>query len=228
MIGNWTLSQDNYTCIKMSAQLTLLIDYELDNGTNSTVQLMVPAENTEVDGTCNYNVSSGMVEKDEQIMILIFFDNWQLQFKFTNNTQLADKNNVDVYQVSLTYILDKERFPHAQSQGAKIHIENVGNKTGALHLFSTMNDRSYKCRSLTNTTIAANNFTLLAESVQVEAFMTTTEFLRPQVCNADLQDGKSDLIPIIIGAALAALVVVVLVGYLIGRARTKRTIYETI
>lgn len=111
-----------------------------------------------------------------------------------------------------------------------------------------MNDRSYKCRSAINTTIVANNFTLLADNVQVQAFMANnTDFLRrkfvsfclcsslkkngsfsAQVCSADLQDGKSDLIPIIIGAALAALVIVVLVGYLIGRARTKRTVYETI
>ena len=49
-----------------------------------------------------------------------------------------------------------------------------------------------------------------------------------RVCLTDQQNETSDLVPIIVGAALAALVLFVLIAYLVGRARAKKTTYETI
>ena len=45
-------------------------------------------------------------------------------------------------------------------------------------------------------------------------------------CDAD--NMTSDIIPIVVGACLAALVVIVLIAYLIGRARAKRTGYQSV
>jgi lysosomal-associated membrane protein 1/2 len=48
----------------------------------------------------------------------------------------------------------------------------------------------------------------------------------PDVCEGDVR--TSDLVPIVVGACLAALVIIVLVAYLIGRARAKRQGYASV
>ena len=62
---------------------------------------------------------------------------------------------------------------------------------------------------------------------QVQPFMTGSEndFGKAELCEADLR--PNNIVPIAVGAALAALVVIVLVMYLIGRRRHQRG-YQTV
>jgi lysosomal-associated membrane protein 1/2 len=46
------------------------------------------------------------------------------------------------------------------------------------------------------------------------------------VCDKDVR--TSDIVPIVVGACLAGLVIIVLVAYLIGRARAKRQGYASV
>jgi predicted permease len=65
--------------------------------------------------------------------------------------------------------------------------------------------------------------------IKIKRYVSSTfEFflILEKVCQADL-DKDSNLIPIIVGACLATLIVVVLVAYLIGRGRT-RTGYQSV
>jgi len=48
----------------------------------------------------------------------------------------------------------------------------------------------------------------------------------PELCEHDMR--TSDIVPIVVGACLAALVIIVLVAYLIGRARAKRQGYASV
>lgn len=45
-------------------------------------------------------------------------------------------------------------------------------------------------------------------------------------CSAD--EKSNSIVPIVVGASLAGLVVIVLIAYLIGRRRSRRTGYESV
>jgi len=66
-------------------------------------------------------------------------------------------------------------------------------------------------------------------NLQVEAFQdhpnTRPTFSAPSVCPAD---DVTDIVPIAVGASLAALVVVVLIAYLIGRRRSRSRGYQSV
>ncbi|VDO20095.1 unnamed protein product [Haemonchus placei] len=68
------------------------------------------------------------------------------------------------------------------------------------------------------------------KNVRVIAFaaLDTPEFPKDQVEQCLLDSRTSDIVPIIVGACLAGLVVIVLVAYLIGRARAKRQGYASV
>jgi len=76
-----------------------------------------------------------------------------------------------------------------------------------------------------------NGSVLNYDNLKVVAFTNQLkpEFPNEQVfeqCKADMR--TSDLVPIIVGACLAGLVIIVLVAYLIGRARAKRQGYASV
>lgn len=111
--------------------------------------------------------------------------------------------------------------------------------TGVVNLpdkdFSAPKEDSFKCKTRQEfniTGIAEWPFTmskLTLENLQWEAFLNTTkgDFSTAHVCKADMT--TNDLVPIIVGACLAALVIIVLIAYLVGRARAKRsTGYESV
>lgn len=51
-------------------------------------------------------------------------------------------------------------------------------------------------------------------------------FSEPELCERDMR--TSDIVPIIVGACLAGLVIIVLIAYLVGRARAKRQGYASV
>ncbi|XP_061830694.2 lysosome-associated membrane glycoprotein 1a isoform X2 [Nerophis lumbriciformis] len=84
--------------------------------------------------------------------------------------------------------------------------------------------RSYKC-NMEQSLPVQPGFSLNTFRLQVQAFnVTTNQFATAEECQMD-QDQM--LIPIIVGAALAGLVLIVLVAYLIGRKRSHAG-YQTI
>uniref|UniRef100_A0A3P8UKD7 Lysosome-associated membrane glycoprotein 1 n=1 Tax=Cynoglossus semilaevis TaxID=244447 RepID=A0A3P8UKD7_CYNSE len=83
---------------------------------------------------------------------------------------------------------------------------------------------SYMCNA-EQTLVVDANFSLNTFKLQIQPFQVTTEqFATAEECQMD-QDQM--LIPIIVGAALAGLVLIVLIAYLIGRKRSQAG-YQTI
>jgi len=86
--------------------------------------------------------------------------------------------------------------------------------------------------SCSNTPLSLTNGAVLTfDNLKVVAFTNQPydHFPPGQVfeqCKADMR--TSDLVPIIVGACLAGLVIIVLVAYLIGRARAKRQGYASV
>ncbi|XP_051918682.1 lysosome-associated membrane glycoprotein 1a [Hippocampus zosterae] len=94
----------------------------------------------------------------------------------------------------------------------------------SLDYLRTTLGRSYMCNT-EQTLAVVPSFSLNTFKLQVQAFgVTTNQFATAEECQMD-QDEM--LIPIIVGAALAGLVLVVLIAYLIGRKRSHAG-YQTI
>jgi lysosomal-associated membrane protein 1/2 len=94
----------------------------------------------------------------------------------------------------------------------------------SLNYMPSMLGRSYMC-SAEQTLAVAAAFSLNTFRLQVQPFgVTTNQFATAEECQMD-QDQM--LIPIIVGAALAGLVLIVLIAYLIGRKRSHAG-YQTI
>lgn len=91
-------------------------------------------------------------------------------------------------------------------------------------LFSTPTQHSYHCnreQTLNLTSIGGSNQTvayLSVSHVQLEAFHAHNDSSFSTAKDCDAID-TPDIVPIAVGCALAALVVVVLIAYLVGRRR---------
>jgi len=100
---------------------------------------------------------------------------------------------------------------------------------------SVSNGKSYYCQSETTMQMRPNEksvkgiqVVLLLKEIHLDAYRETTDpaFRDAEECSVD---GKnSDFTPIIVGVALAALVVIVLIGYFIGRNRSRRLAYQSV
>lgn len=234
----WTVKSDGFGCIRMVGNVSLHITYNTEGSSNLSVRVQVP-ENAVVtpNSTCNFDKKTGRV-KDEQVLQLKFPVNqndWFLMFNFTNDTKIThDKDGtiVQAYAVQLDYTIDAKTFVNASDIGRSLSIGNAVNKTsgeGALKMFSADTTHQYRCNNKEKT-IVAKELTVSTYALKAEAFLNnSTKFLDAErICSADEEAESSDLVPIITGAALAALVLFVLIAYLIGRARAKQSTYETI
>lgn len=90
-------------------------------------------------------------------------------------------------------------------------------------------NNAFKC---SNTDFSLSNDSMIEmKNVRVIAFaqLDGDDFSKQQAYDQCLLDSKtSDIVPIVVGACLAALVIIVLVAYLIGRARAKRQGYASV
>lgn len=100
----------------------------------------------------------------------------------------------------------------------------MGNQS--LAEFSVSEGKSYLCKA--EQKVKLNDTYLHTWQLQYEAFRSKSDhkFASAEDCAADQK--TSDIVPIAVGCALAALVVIVLVAYLIGRKRSARQGYQTV
>lgn len=105
-----------------------------------------------------------------------------------------------------------------------------GFKNDTLHAFKTPLNKSYRCGASVTLPLEKKTeknreteFTLMLTDFQIQAFKTSkSEPFDESIdgCPAHT-DGTPDIIPIVVGCALAVLVIIVLVAYLINRRRSQ-------
>lgn len=181
------------------------------------------------DGTCDPVYNS---------LVVSFFSNWSLSLNYT-----LKNNAFDLETIVLEYFIDdhfKNAVPNDQKQ-----IASVSN----LNEFSANKGNSYKCTSETTVKLD-NGVSLMFKNYQGQPFASeskskdfdTGKFrkrtfnffqfsyktfsLKAIECAADTT-GTNKLVPIIVGSALAVLVVLVLIAYIIGR-RKHRPGYQSV
>ncbi|XP_034418189.1 lysosome-associated membrane glycoprotein 1b isoform X2 [Cyclopterus lumpus] len=199
--GNYMVTKSNGTvCLLASMALQLNISYN-SLSQNKIVQDVVNLQPnlTKASGSCDLDRASLQLFTDELT---------HLNFTFTLN---ATSNKYHLSQVSLLVHWPDMKDPLSAFNGS------VDELRGTLGF-------SYMCRE-EQTLSLAQNWSINTFQLQVQPFgVTGDQFGAAEECQLDEDDM---LIPIIVGAALAGLVLIVLLAYFIGRKRSQAG-YQTI
>ncbi|GFS94630.1 lysosome-associated membrane glycoprotein 1 [Nephila pilipes] len=164
----------------------------------SVIQTLALSPNATTDGS-NCNVSN-----NTQALVLSH-KNYALTFIFEKDSGSAFVRNVT--------------FAYALPEGQEIFYNDT-------KLFEVKSGHSYLCRS--TDAVVMGNVTMEIYNIQIQAFGTVNEngFNTAQECEAD--DAVSDIIPIVVACTLAALIILVLIAYLVGRRRSRQKGYTSV
>uniref|UniRef100_S4RWV1 Lysosomal associated membrane protein 1b n=1 Tax=Petromyzon marinus TaxID=7757 RepID=S4RWV1_PETMA len=191
--GNYSLTQDNQTCLIAILALRLnVISSQVAHGIFN-----VDPNNTKATGHCDPNSP----------VLRLTYPQGYLTFTFV-------KNESKFYLHKLEGLL-QHTFPNATP-----HEKYVG-ANSSLKLFQASVGNSYACMAeqyaVVNSTVN-HTVRVVISQVQLQPFnVTSSKFSTAEKCS---QDTDNMLIPIIVGSVLAALVLVVLVAYIIGKRRS--------
>jgi lysosomal-associated membrane protein 1/2 len=180
------------------------------------------------------DANSGRVDKarsfcnNETAFIVIgssWISNWSFGLNFTRK---GDRYSLT--QVELDFALQNYTNVIVNANDTSAHVSHTN-----VDQWSAAVGHSYKCIDTAtwslNTTGFSDNIPelqLMLHDIQVQPFMTANatnfHFGDAEECP---QDYTSDIVPIAVGCALAALVVIVLIAYVIGRRRNRARGYES-
>ncbi|XP_026176042.1 lysosome-associated membrane glycoprotein 1a isoform X2 [Mastacembelus armatus] len=199
--GTYSVKNSNGTiCLLAQMGLQLNVSY-MSVSQNKTVQNVLNLNP-------NLTSSSGSCEASRATLVLTQEQSTTLNFTFTMN---STSNKYHLSEISLFANWPNMTTPF------------IASNTSLNYLRSTLG-HSYMCNA-EQTLVVIPAFSLNTFRLQVQPFgVTTNQFATAEDCQID-QDQM--LIPIIVGAALAGLVLIVLVAYLIGRRRSHAG-YQTI
>ncbi|NXT58120.1 LAMP1 protein, partial [Pluvianellus socialis] len=199
-VGKYNVTGPNGTCVLASMGLQLNITYlKKDEKMGLDLLNFIP-HNTTSSGTCD-NTSA---------FLNLAFDKTRVTFRFALNAS-AEKFFLQGVNVSTTL----------PSEAKVPKFEAVNNSMSELR--ATVGN-SYKCSAEENLQVT-DKALVNVFNVQIQVFkIDGDKFGAVEECQLD---ENNMLIPIIVGAALAGLVLIVLIAYLIGRKRSHAG-YQTI
>ncbi|XP_015929026.1 lysosome-associated membrane glycoprotein 1 [Parasteatoda tepidariorum] len=143
----------------------------------------------------------------------------------SNVTQILSLRSENEFDLVFTFEKDSEKTYVKNVTLELLSPEEPGSFYNDSKLFSVQNDYSYWCKSLTS--VPMQNATMEIFEMHIQAFGGTgKDFAIAERCPAD--DTISDIVPIVVACALAALIIVVLIAYLIGRRRSRQKGYNSV
>jgi len=236
--GKWTLEDDkNVTCIMLKGALELSVLYTGNDTKNYTATVDIPIHGVSVSGDClkgilqlDWNVTS----PDASATI----HGNTIQFLF-------DKNETATGELSETAApstgISPGKFALVGAKGELYKDPAAGwvNDTSpdtaykfsieGQAAFQTPLNHSYSCMQEEKIKAEGGFVTLKLSDIRLEAFRKTPPGQRVFSSAIDCPaDDASDVVPIAVGAALAGLVVIVLIAYLVGRRRSRSRGYQSV
>jgi len=131
------------------------------------------------------------------------------------------------YNFTMVFEKEKDKFS-VKEIAFRYNLTAGGGEvfTNSTKLFTVKTGNSYMCKSKSD--VHLGNVTIQFLEMHVQAFLTKdeTNFGAAEECDAD--DKVSDVVPIAVGVALAALIIVVLIAYLVGRRRSRQNGYQSV
>ncbi|XP_034614020.1 lysosome-associated membrane glycoprotein 1 [Trachemys scripta elegans] len=200
MTGKYNVTGTNGTCVLAHMGLQLNVTYLRKDGKTGLEVLNFVPVNTSFSGSCNHSSA----------FLSLTFGKTRLVFHFLLNTS-TDKFFLHGVDVTTTL----------PSEAKETKLEAVNSSMSELR---AKLGNSYKCNAEEKLWVTDHVFVNVFD-VQVQVFkIDENKFGAVEECQLD---ENNMVIPIIVGAALAGLVLIVLIAYLIGRKRSHAG-YQTI
>jgi len=216
-------------CIMLTGDFRATVQYTDDKQEIKRAVLKVPVPSVV---STNVTISGKCLTPENTSFISLHWG--PERSNFTVSFNLTSDSKWELSGISLERQITAEDFPGAADEGKTIRIN--GSLPGLSHVSIAVN-KSLSCRSVVESSdfsaqVAASNetykVTATALGYKFEAFntgATTDEQLQDGAqCS---QDDTSDLIPLAVGVALAGLVLIVLISYLVGRRR-RASAYQSV
>lgn len=219
----YRVTEDNVTCVMYGGDVSFSVSYAQTSGKSGTATVKVPQpgnDDAHSTGSCNASVSG------IQFINITWgptntMSSFQLQFNSTDSNNKWMLINVDA-----KIFLDETTFHNATDAGRYL---TVSGEFPGLNNVAVDTNSSLVCRAA----VGSTNFTALVNATSAPGYTVTGNAvgIKLQAFNSipnmkDLQQGMrceaditSDLVPIAVGCALAGLVLLVLISYLVGRRR---------
>uniref|UniRef100_A0A7G3ANF8 Lysosome-associated membrane glycoprotein 5 n=1 Tax=Lutzomyia longipalpis TaxID=7200 RepID=A0A7G3ANF8_LUTLO len=209
-MGKWHYrnSTTNQTCIIVQMAVQLNVTYALKDNTLKTILYNLPANDT--------TVASGFCDGEKNVLQLVWKKSSWVSLTFTSNSTVKEyKLNELRFDLNASDI-----FPDAQANQTLTLVHKKSEFTTPI----TMSYHCTRAQTLNLTSADATEVTVLGQALvsrlQLEAFHTrdSDSFSTAKDCDAI---DTPDIVPIAVGCALAGLVVIVLIAYLVGRRRAQ-------
>lgn len=213
---SWPKNSKNL-CFIATFNLTLNIRYMKSDKTNATVQLDMNSTTYET-----YSVSCSDPTDVHQLTVTMLNGFTVIMFDFAlNATNRTVLNKVEGY---VTFNKNQAMFPDYDTS-----LEGVHSFSADQSLFSTDQGMSYRCFAQTDIVgfPESNSFSVVSislENTRIQSFVDDSipfsDYGLETVCPTD-DEKDSNIVPIVVGAALGAMIIIVLVAYIIGRRRNR-------
>ncbi|XP_022093707.1 lysosome-associated membrane glycoprotein 1-like [Acanthaster planci] len=216
-VGHFNISNTKGICMMMQFGAQFIISYQMGNHTKSREGYYFPnitvdteastCTDTKAEFVAKFSPEGKKTEKD-----------WTMSLTFTMD---KDKNYA-LTNFTLRYVVDAMYFPGVN---ASTH-DDMTVSNGTKRYDSTAGNY-YMCKA--NQNITAKEVVATFTEMKVQPFAQEVKkggFGDPTDCAAD--NDVSNIVPIAVGCALAGLVIIVLIAYLIGRSRTNRSGYQSV
>ncbi|XP_076435485.1 uncharacterized protein LOC143275342 isoform X1 [Babylonia areolata] len=218
----------NVTCIVLRGDITFrYIQYNTTSGKQAIADpITIPRMNA-TSGNVKTSGSCGDGSGPEQL-IITFNKEWNLTLTFTRGSELTAEKGTEEYSlqdIKFDYVWSPEFFPNASNSDTR-HTGRAQNLTGFLQ--GSVDGGSYKCDA--KITQALDNGVLMeTTNLQYKAFNYDASVkFNDNVAECPADENKTNVIPIVVGAALGGLVIIVALAYVISRQRHRRTGYEAL
>nr|QBG05441.1 lysosomal-associated membrane protein 2 [Ctenopharyngodon idella] len=196
-VGNYSVKSDNVT-ICLLANMGLQFSFKISGNASVQTLNLDPSPNVmEVSGTCGGGGNdSSLVLKSKEITVHFFF------------TNVSDKFRLHALAFSVDF-----------GNGSTFSESNNN-----LSLWEASVGSSYMCKKELSYNIT-DKLTINTFELQVQPFAVQKNmFSTAEDCKADEPDNF--IVPIAVGVALAVLIIIVLLAYVIGRKRSQTSGYE--
>jgi len=197
-------------CIMAKGGFRFAVNYLDKQDKNVTGQFDIQKNAT---ATGNCNVANGT----QQELTVTIQEGWKMKMTFMQN----NKSEWYVSKVDIDFQITTGQKPFPEGKNV------TGSASVSGEMYKTAINSSYQCVAASNvnfTNAQVLGFETNKFQLQAFKFSNETKFDSPVGCPADQ---VSNIVPIAVGAALGALVIIVLIAYFIGRSRNKRG-YESV
>lgn len=185
-------------CLLAKMGLKLNFTYSKKDGKVANYEYNIDPKTVGYDGLCS----------NSSAILSLSSPSFNVSFTFKQNSSL---DKVYLAGVDISAVLPDTPDQFKQSNSSLLYLQ-------------TKTQKSFKCITKQAFQITSN-FSIDTYNLQVQAFNIKENKFGPAIECAEDQNGM--LVPIIVGAALAGLVLIVLIAYLIGRKRSHAG-YQTI